>query len=110
MPDLVSVYFQNTWLAKVFISLGSRLVAHVELSYIGTVYLLSSTVFLSLFASLADVFGRYSALQPSLIFSFIGSGISTGAVNLAVMLVDRGIAGIGAAGLLTVRIRIAYPE
>ncbi|KAF9227389.1 MFS general substrate transporter [Gyrodon lividus] len=71
-------------------------------SYIGTAYLLSSTVFLPLFASLADVFGRYPGLQISLLFFLIGSAISTGAVNMTMMLLGRGISGIGAAGLLTI--------
>jgi MFS family permease len=73
-------------------------------SLVISVYLLSSTVFLPLFASLADVFGRSSGL-PSLISFLIGSAISTSAVNMGMMLVGRGIAGVGAAGLLTVRIQ-----
>ncbi|KAL5512252.1 hypothetical protein ACEPAG_3537 [Sanghuangporus baumii] len=71
-------------------------------SYIGTVYLLTSAVFLPLFASLADVFGRHSAMQLSLVFFFIGSAISTAAQDMPMMLAGRGVAGIGAAGLLTV--------
>ncbi|KAH7910601.1 major facilitator superfamily domain-containing protein [Hygrophoropsis aurantiaca] len=71
-------------------------------SYIGTSYLLSATVFLPLFASVADIFGRYTGLQISLFFFLLGSALSTGAVNMAMVLVGRGIAGIGAAGLLTI--------
>ncbi len=71
-------------------------------SYIGTVYLLTSTVFLPLFASLADVWGRHWALQLSLILFAIGSAISTGSHNMATMLAGRGVAGIGAAGMLSV--------
>ncbi|OBZ67215.1 putative MFS-type transporter YusP [Grifola frondosa] len=71
-------------------------------SYIGTTYLLTSTVFLPVFASLADIWGRHWALQVSLFFFMIGSAISTGSQNMATMLVGRGIGGIGAAGLLAV--------
>ncbi|KAI0704999.1 MFS general substrate transporter [Cerioporus squamosus] len=71
-------------------------------SYIGTVYLLTSTVFLPLFASLADVWGRHWALQLSLAFFLIGSAISTGSQNMPTMLVGRGIAGIGSAGMMAV--------
>jgi hypothetical protein len=74
-------------------------------SYIGTAYVLGSTVFLPLFASLADVYGRYWAMQSSVVFFIIGSAISTGANSMTTLLVGRGIAGIGAAGLLTVRSR-----
>lgn len=72
-------------------------------SYIGTVYLLTSTVFLPLFASIADVFGRHLALQISLFFFMVGSAISTGSHNMPTMLAGRGVAGAGAAGLLAVR-------
>ncbi|KAF9487945.1 MFS general substrate transporter [Pleurotus eryngii] len=71
-------------------------------SYIGTVYLLTSTAFLPLFASLSDVFGRHFALQLSLFIFMIGSAISTGALNIETMLVGRAVAGVGAVGLLTI--------
>ncbi|KAJ8084615.1 hypothetical protein PM082_003389 [Marasmius tenuissimus] len=71
-------------------------------SYIGTLYLLTSTVFLPLFASVADIYGRHFAMQSSLVFFIFGSALSTGAKNMEMMLAGRAIAGIGAAGLLTV--------
>lgn len=74
-----------------------------EPSYIGTIYLLTSTVFLPLFASFADVFGRHWTLQLSLLLFLVGSAISTGSMNMPTMLAGRGVAGIGAAGLLAVR-------
>ncbi|KAF8452359.1 major facilitator superfamily domain-containing protein [Boletus edulis BED1] len=74
----------------------------IHASYIGTSYLLASTVFLPLFASVADIYGRHFGLQLSLLFFLIGSAISTGAVNMSMILAGRGIAGIGAAGLLTI--------
>lgn len=55
-----------------------------------------------LFASLADVYGRHFALQLSLVFFLIGSALSTAAQDMPMMLAGRGVAGIGAAGLLTV--------
>jgi predicted MFS family arabinose efflux permease len=41
-------------------------------------------------------------MQASVVFFIVGSAISTGANNMTTLLVGRGIAGIGAAGLLTV--------
>ncbi len=73
-------------------------------SYIGTIYLLTSTVFLPVFASVADVFGRYLAMQLSLLFFLLGSALSTGAANMPMLLAGRGFSGIGAAGILTVGI------
>lgn len=71
-------------------------------SYIGTSYLLTTTVFLPLFATVADIYGRYFSIQMSLFLFLVGSALSTGAVNMLMVLIGRGIAGIGAAGLLTV--------
>ncbi|EPQ55182.1 MFS general substrate transporter [Gloeophyllum trabeum ATCC 11539] len=70
--------------------------------YIGTAYLLSSTVFIPFFGSLADIYGRHPALQLSLLFFTVGSALSTGANSMPMMLAGRGIAGIGAAGLTAV--------
>ncbi|KAL5530787.1 hypothetical protein ACEPAF_7045 [Sanghuangporus sanghuang] len=60
-------------------------------SYIGTIYLLTSTVFLPLFASLADVYGRHTAMQLSLIFFLMGSTLSTAAQDMPMMLAGRAI-------------------
>ncbi|KAF9224680.1 MFS general substrate transporter [Gyrodon lividus] len=71
-------------------------------SYIGTSYLLSSTVFLPFFASVANIYGRHLGLQISLLLFLVGSTLSTGAVNMPMVLAGRGVAGVGAAGLLTI--------
>jgi MFS family permease len=71
-------------------------------SYIGTTYVLGSTVFLPIFASLADVFGRYWAMHISVVIFMVGSAFSTGARNMPMLLFGRGISGVGAAGLLAV--------
>ncbi|KZV65617.1 MFS general substrate transporter [Peniophora sp. CONT] len=70
-------------------------------SWIGEIYLLTSTVFLPLYASVADVYGRHFALQSSLFLFLIGSAICTGAMSMPTLLVGRGISGVGAAGMLT---------
>jgi len=77
-----------------------------SLSYIGTSYLLASTVFLFFFASIADIYGRHFGLQLSLLFFLVGSAISAGAVTMTMVLVGRGVAGIGAAGFLAVSVQL----
>ncbi|KAK7472826.1 hypothetical protein VKT23_000933 [Stygiomarasmius scandens] len=93
--DYTVVATAQTLIASVFSRLDLQ-------SYIGTAYLLTSTVFLPFFASVADIYGRHPALQISLVFFIFGSALSTGAQNIETMLAGRGIAGVGAAGLLTV--------
>ncbi|KZS91099.1 MFS general substrate transporter [Sistotremastrum niveocremeum HHB9708] len=78
-------------------------------SWIGTSYLLTATVFLPLFASVSNAFGRHAAIQISLVFFVIGSALSTGAASMVMMLVGRGVAGIGAGGLVAV-IRIIMAD
>lgn len=95
--DYTVVATAQTSIASVFNRLDLQ-------SYIGTAYVLTSTVFLPIFASLADVFGRYWAMQMSVFFFIVGSAISTGANSMPTLLAGRGIAGIGAAGLLGVSI------
>jgi MFS family permease len=76
---------------------------HLDLqSYIGTAYVLGSTIFLPIFASLADIFGRYWTMQISIVIFLVGSALSTGATSMAMVLLGRGISGVGAAGLLAV--------
>lgn len=94
LTSLTVVATSQTNIASVFNRLDLQ-------SYIGTAYVLGSTVFLPIFASVADVFGRYLTMQASVFIFLVGSAISTGAHDMPTLLVGRGIAGIGAAGLLT---------
>ncbi|KAF7363342.1 MFS domain-containing protein [Mycena sanguinolenta] len=72
-----------------------------DLTFKGTAYLLSSTVFLPVFSQLSDIYGRHASLQLAIIIFMIGSAVSTGANNMNTMLGGRGLAGVGAAGLLS---------
>ncbi|KIM24430.1 hypothetical protein M408DRAFT_75936 [Serendipita vermifera MAFF 305830] len=78
-------------------------------SYIGTAYVLGSTVFLPIWASLADIFGRFWAMEVSLVIFLVGAAMSTGATNMPVLLVGRGISGVGAAGILSI-VRIVLSD
>ncbi|KAL4071818.1 MFS general substrate transporter [Scleroderma citrinum] len=93
--DYTVVATAQTHIASVFNALDLQ-------SWIGTSYLLTSTVFLPFFAAVADIYGRHFGIQISLILFLFGSTLSTGAVNMPMVLAGRGIAGVGAAGLLTI--------
>ncbi|KAG8899769.1 hypothetical protein FRB99_006452 [Tulasnella sp. 403] len=71
-------------------------------SWIGISYVLSSTIFLPIYASIADILGRHWAAQFSLAMFIIGSTLCTAAQNMPMLLVGRGISGIGAAGFVSV--------
>ncbi|KAF8312005.1 MFS general substrate transporter [Clavulina sp. PMI_390] len=70
-------------------------------TWIGTSFILTVTAFLPLFANIADVFGRFWALFWSLIIFLLGSCICTGAQSMPVLLLGRGISGVGGAGITT---------
>ncbi|KAG8948255.1 hypothetical protein FRC04_009893 [Tulasnella sp. 424] len=78
-------------------------------SWIGTSFLLTSTVFLPIFGSIADILGRHWALQVAVWTFLVGSAVCTGAQSMISLLAGRGIAGIGAAGLVSV-IRIILTD
>ena len=94
------------------------------LSWIGTAYLLTSTVFLPFFAvsfmyilpvtinlplqSVADIYGRHFGLQSAILLFIFGSALSTGARSMTMMIGGRAVAGIGGAGMLTVSIRAPH--
>ncbi|KZT21059.1 MFS general substrate transporter [Neolentinus lepideus HHB14362 ss-1] len=62
--DYTVVATAQSHIASVFHAL------HLQ-SYIGTAYLLSSTVFIPFFGSLSDIYGRHPALQLSLLFFMV---------------------------------------
>ncbi|KZP01204.1 MFS general substrate transporter [Calocera viscosa TUFC12733] len=79
--------------------IASQFDALSEQQWIGTAYLLTATVFLPIFGSLADIFGRYLALQLSTLLFIIGSAICTGSQGITPLIIGRAITGIGAGGL-----------
>ncbi|EJU00834.1 MFS general substrate transporter [Dacryopinax primogenitus] len=92
--DQTVVATAQTRIASQFNSLG-------EQQWIGTAYLLTATVFLPIFGSIADIFGRYWALQLATLLFIIGSAICTGAQNMIPLIIGRALSGIGAGGLTT---------
>lgn len=54
-----------------------------------------------MFGSIADIFGRYWALQVATLLFAVGSAICTGSQGIIPLIIGRAIAGIGAGGLTT---------
>lgn len=64
-----------------------------------TAFTLTSTAFIPVFSQLSDAFGRHSALQLSLWLLNIGSVLCAAAPNWPVLLLGRGLQGVGTAGI-----------
>ncbi|KFY33072.1 hypothetical protein V495_08459 [Pseudogymnoascus sp. VKM F-4514 (FW-929)] len=73
-----------------------------QLNWIVSAFNLTSACFIPSWGQFADIFGRYYALQSSLIFMVIGSVLCAAApvTSFPMFLVGRALQGIGCAGLL----------
>ncbi|KAG0299650.1 hypothetical protein BGZ98_009870 [Dissophora globulifera] len=89
---LVSVC--NTKIANEFHSLK-------EIPWIGTAYLLTSTSFQPLYGRFSDIFGRKSTFLFAISVFLIGSALCGAAQSMTWIIIARGIAGIGAGGMMS---------
>jgi MFS family permease len=72
---------------------------NAQLNWVITAFTLTSTAFIPAFGQLADIFGRHSALQLSLVFMLIGSALCAGAQAWGMLLLGRALQGVSAAGI-----------
>ncbi|KAI1870009.1 uncharacterized protein JN550_005599 [Neoarthrinium moseri] len=70
--------------------------------WIGTAYLLASTVVMPPMASVSEIFGRPVCLMASLVLFSIGSILCCAAHNVATLLGGRAVQGIGGGGIWVV--------
>lgn len=72
-----------------------------QLNWIISAFNLTSAAFIPFWGQVADIFGRYRSLQSSVLIMMVGSALCTGAPTNAfpVLLLGRGLQGVGAAGI-----------
>lgn len=68
--------------------------------WVAGIYMLSITVFMPIFGKLADIYGRKKIYLGCVAFFMIGSIVCGLADSMTVLLLGRGIQGIGAGGLM----------
>ncbi|KAL5350340.1 hypothetical protein ACLOAV_003907 [Pseudogymnoascus australis] len=73
-----------------------------QLNWIVSAFNLTSACFIPSWGQFADVFGRYYAMQSSLVFMIIGSVLCAAApvTSFPMLLIGRALQGIGCAGML----------
>ncbi len=73
-----------------------------QLNWIISAYNLTAAAFIPFWGQLADIFGRYIALQAAAVVMVLGSSLCAGAPtdNWPMFLAGRGLEGAGSAGLL----------
>ncbi|KAG0009726.1 hypothetical protein BGZ81_003217 [Podila clonocystis] len=72
-----------------------------EIPWVGTAYLLTSTAFQPLYGRFSDIFGRKPTFLFAITVFLIGSALCGAAQNMIMMIVARGIAGVGAGGIMS---------
>ncbi|KAF9354184.1 hypothetical protein BGX26_007986 [Mortierella sp. AD094] len=72
-----------------------------EIPWVGTAYLLTSTSFQPLYGRFSDIFGRKSTFLFAITVFLVGSALCGAAQNMTWMIVARGVAGIGAGGIMS---------
>ncbi|KAE8414267.1 major facilitator superfamily domain-containing protein [Aspergillus pseudocaelatus] len=72
-----------------------------EAFWVGTSFLLCSTVFQPSFAIFSHVFGRRPLFVTAFLFYIVGSALAAGASNFDVLLAARSLQGAGGGGLIT---------
>ncbi|EXJ77868.1 hypothetical protein A1O3_09027 [Capronia epimyces CBS 606.96] len=73
----------------------------IEAFWVGTSFMLASTVLQPNFASLSHIFGRMPVIMASIAFFFVGVMMAGMAKHFNLLLVGRTIQGIGGGGIIT---------
>ncbi|KAI8597127.1 major facilitator superfamily domain-containing protein [Dissophora ornata] len=71
-----------------------------DISWLGTAYLMTSTAFQPLYGKVSDIFGRKSTILFANFMFLLGSAISGWATSMTMLIIGRGVAGVGAGGLM----------
>ena len=68
--------------------------------WVAGIYMLSITMFMPIFGKLADIYGRKKIYLSCVALFMVGSIISGLADSMTILLIGRGVQGIGAGGLM----------
>jgi MFS family permease len=85
---LIIYFLTYADIASSFNQLGNQ-------SWIANAYILTNVAFVPVYGQLADILGRHVAMHSAIFIFLIGSAICTGAQSYGMLLVGRGISGIG---------------
>src|SRR5829696_10480034 len=77
-----------------------------HISWVVTAYLLTSTVSVPLFGKISDIYGRKPMLQATIVIFLIGSMLAGLSQNMLMLILFRGVQGIGGGGLLAMTFTI----
>ena len=73
-----------------------------SLSWVITAYLLASTAVAPVFGTLSDIYGRRATIITSMSLFIVGSILCAVAPNMSVLIIARGLQGLGGGGILPI--------
>ncbi|KAH6857332.1 major facilitator superfamily domain-containing protein [Alternaria rosae] len=101
LPGFYTASMDLTVVATAQPFIASHFQALNQISWIGTAFTLTDTAFVPLFGQLADVFGRYAALQMAVIIMTLGGILCASAPIWSILVLGRALQGVGTAGMST---------
>ncbi|KAJ1655693.1 hypothetical protein IWQ61_004605 [Dispira simplex] len=93
-------YLDMTIVATALPVIGAELQSFGDISWVASSYLLTSTALQPLYGKLADIFGRLPVLMFALVTFLVGCTICGVAQSMLLLILARGLSGIGGAGMV----------
>jgi EmrB/QacA subfamily drug resistance transporter len=93
---------EQTIVAPALPAIGKSLGSIDDLSWVVTAYLLAATVATPLFGKLSDIYGRRALLLAAIVIFVTGSVACALAPTIWLLILSRGLQGIGGGGLLPI--------
>src|SRR5262245_15835178 len=90
----------QTIIATALPTIGRRFADFESLSWVVTAYLLTSTAVAPLYGKLSDIHGRRAMLHTAVGLFIAGSVLCAAAPNMMVLILGRGLQGLGGGGIL----------
>ncbi|GJJ75901.1 hypothetical protein EMPS_08259 [Entomortierella parvispora] len=81
--------------------IASQFHSLTEIPWLGTAYFLTSTAFQPLYGKGSDIFGRKATFLFAISVFLIGSALCGAAQNMTWIIIARGVAGMGSAGIMS---------
>jgi EmrB/QacA subfamily drug resistance transporter len=92
----------QTIVATALPTIGRQFQDVSNLSWVITAYLLASTAVAPVFGTLSDIYGRRAMIVAALALFIVGSVMCAVAPNLSMLIVARGLQGLGGGGILPI--------
>src|SRR5258708_3800719 len=92
----------QTIVATALPTIGRQFHDVTSLSWVITAYLLASTAVAPVFATLSDIYGRRAMIIAAMSLFIVGSVLCAVAPNMPMLIVARGLQGLGGGGILPI--------